>query len=82
LLAHGFECGRVVRREWSEGKLVLTAVLFGEWNELPRDERTTVAGTRERPIIDIATTRVAETFKGERVRVAYRQGRITITNEE
>jgi len=81
LIAHGFNHAECVAREWSDGKLVLRAVGRATWEALPRDEKTTVAGNAARPIIDIATERVATTFSGSHVRVAYRAGHITITNQ-
>lgn len=80
LIAHGFNRGQCVERKWSADKLVLRAIDHAEWETLARDERGTVAGTDARPIIDIATERVAATFTGSHVSVTYRQGRITITN--
>lgn len=80
LIAHGFNRGQCVERVWSDDKLVLRTVERDAWEALPRDARTTVAGTDARPIIDIATERVATTFQGSHVSVSYRQGRITITN--
>lgn len=80
LIAHHFNKGECVQRVWNEGKLVLRVVSERVFNELPRDERTTVAGTDARPIIDIATERVAVTFTGSHVSVTYRAGLITITN--
>jgi hypothetical protein len=82
LLAHGFTHGSHFERAWSDGKLVLTRVSPALFEQLLRDHRGTVAGSAARPIIDIATERVATTFNGERVKVAYRAGRITITNDE
>jgi hypothetical protein len=83
LLDHEFTHGAKVHRVWGDGRLTLRLVTDDyAWQELPRDERTTVAGSAARPIIDIATVKVAETFRGERVNVTYRQGRITITEQE
>ena len=82
LVDHGFFCTAQVQRVWSEGKLVLRLVDDVAFAELPRDERTTVAGTDARPIIDINTAKVAETFKGTHVNVTYTQGRITITDAD
>lgn len=82
LLDHGFTHGSLVRRAWSDGKLVLTLCTEAEFELLWRDWRGRVAGTRERPIIDIASDHVAATFTGDRVKVTYRAGRITITEEQ
>lgn len=80
LAAHGFTRGVHFQRLWLRpGKLVLAIVRADTFEQLERDHRGTVAGTAERPIIDIATERVATTFLGEHVNVTYRQGRITIT---
>ena len=81
LLDHGFAHHAFVRRQWSEGKLVLTLGTAAEYAELPREERTTVAGTAARPIIDIVGQQVRDTFGsvGTCVQVTYRAGRITIT---
>jgi len=80
LIAHHFNKGDCVQRVWSDGKLVLRLVNERVFSALPRDERATVAGTDARPIIDIATERVATTFSGAHVNVTYRAGLITITN--
>lgn len=79
LLAHGFKHGMAYHRVWRDNALTLTAISDAIAAELPRDQKGTVAGSPTRPIIDIATERVAATFKGERVNVTYRAGRITIT---
>lgn len=80
LIAHGFTRGTRVMRQWEADYLVLRAVSEETYNALPRDARGSVAGTPKRPIIDIATKLVAQTFTGSHVNVAYRAGRITITN--
>lgn len=79
LIAHGFTHGACVARDWREDRLILSVVDQATFDALPREERTTVAGSAARPIIDIATTRVSDTFKGERVQVTYRMHRITVT---
>jgi hypothetical protein len=71
----------MVMRQWEGNYLVLRLFTDKEaFDSLPRIARGHVAGTDARPIIDIATTLVSDTFEGERVSVSYRPGRITITN--
>jgi hypothetical protein len=70
LIDHGFVHGAFVMRTWSEGRLHLAVTSEGEWQTLPRSERTTVAGTAARPIIDIT---------GAAVRDAFPSGKITAT---
>lgn len=74
----GFKKGDAVQRVWSKGKLVLIRAKAKDVEKLERHERGTVSGSPERPIIDISAQRVAETFKGERVSVAYTSGQIVI----
>lgn len=64
LIDHGFTHGAQVRREWHEGKLRLSVVDAATWEALPRPERTTVAGSAARPIIDITGQQVAAAFPG------------------
>ena len=62
LIVHGFTHGAHVAREWHEGKLRLSVVDLATWEALPRNERTTVAGSAARPIIDITGVQVREAF--------------------
>jgi hypothetical protein len=70
LIDHGFIHGAHVRREWHEGKLRLSVIDAATFETLARNERTTVAGKPERPIIDIT---------GVQVREAFPSGKITAT---
>lgn len=84
LTAHGFTPGTKFARYWGKGELTLIAFDAdageAEYNTLPRDERGTVSGKGEKPIIDIVGARVRETFgKGESVNVTYRPNKITIS---
>jgi hypothetical protein len=82
LTEHGFAYGAHVQRIWSEGKLVLRVVDAKAFADLAREDRTTVCDSEARPVIDINTAKVAETFKRSHVLVAFAQGRITITDDE
>lgn len=62
LITHGFHHGAFVAREWHEGKLRLSVVDAATFEALPRSERTTVAGSAARPIIDITGAQVAAAF--------------------
>jgi hypothetical protein len=80
LLVAGFTRGATVKRAWGDGRLVLTVITPAAAADLERHERGSVAGTNERPIIDITGARVASTFKGEQVAVTFSAGRIVISN--
>jgi hypothetical protein len=67
LIDHGFTHGAHVRREWHEGKLRLSVVDAAAFEALPRNERTTVAGSAARPIIDITGVAVREAFPSGKV---------------
>ena len=81
LTAHSFKVGGKFQKVWADGKLTLTAVTEKEFEELEHGARGKISGKGEKPIIDITGAKVSETFKGTHVAVAYREGRITITNE-
>jgi hypothetical protein len=70
LIVHGFTYGALVQRDWHEGQLRLSVVDAATFEALPRNERTTVAGSPARPIIDIT---------GVQVREAFPSGQITAT---
>jgi hypothetical protein len=79
LIDHGFVHGAHVMRTWSEGRLHLAVTSEGEWQTLPRSERTTVAGSVERPIIDITGIAVREAFPTGKVTATwYADGRCII----
>jgi hypothetical protein len=78
LAANGFFCTAQCQRVWSEGRLVLRVVDDEAFAALPRDQRTTVAGTDDRPIIDITGLKVSETFSGDTVNVTWHHSRIVI----
>lgn len=81
LLDHGFTHGTLIERQWDAAKhrLVLRVIPAALFETLHRDNRGTVAGSAARPIIDIASTLVSSTFKGDHVTVTYSAGQITIT---
>lgn len=74
LLAAGFTHRRPFIRTWRDGFLMLTVCSAEAFEATPRNERGTVAGSPERPIIDITGEQVAATFTGEHVSVTYREG--------
>jgi len=78
LASHGFTHGEYIKRTWDAGKLVLTTIAPATFATLDRANRGIVAGTPDRPIIDITGEQVAATFTGDTVKVTYRQHRITI----
>jgi hypothetical protein len=79
LIDHGFTHGAHVRREWHEGKLRLAVVDADTFANLPRVERTTVAGSPDRPIIDIVGAAVREAFPSGKVTATwYADGRCII----
>lgn len=82
LLAHGFYHQAKVHRKWSDGKLLLRVVNDKKFEALPRNERTTVAGSEDRPIIDITGAQVTSTFTGTHVAVSFTKELISITNGE
>jgi hypothetical protein len=82
LVAHGFPVGSKIQKVWGDGKLVITSVTEKEFDELEHAARGKVSGKGEKPIIDITGVKVSETFKGTHVAVVYREGRITVTNDE
>lgn len=82
LIAVGFTHKTPVKRKWKEGKLILKTITAKEFEALGRAERTTVAGSKERPIIDITGAAVAETFPSGKVAVSWSEGRIEIKGVE
>jgi hypothetical protein len=78
LIAHGFTKGTTCERKWSEGKLVIVTVDAATFEHLPRADRTTVAGTDARPIIDIVGEAVRAAFPGGSIEATWTQGRVTI----
>jgi hypothetical protein len=80
LIEAAFTHKRLFKRTVTHGKMVLEIVNARAWDERPRAERGTVAGSPDRPIIDITGTTVGDTFPGvKNVTVDYTVGRITIT---
>lgn len=71
LADHGFTHGALVAREWHEGKLRLSIVDAATFAALPRNERTTVAGSATRPIVDITGQQVAQAFPSGVVTVTW-----------
>ncbi|WP_368508078.1 hypothetical protein [Bradyrhizobium lupini] len=78
LLDHGFTHRATCQRKWSEGKLIVVLVDAAAFEQLPRNERTTVAGSAERPIIDIVGEAVRNAFPSGTVEATWSQGRIVI----
>lgn len=78
LLANGFTHGTQCQRIWSQGKLVIEACGPTHWDALERQNRTTIAGTAARPIIDITGAIVAACFPTGQVMVSWSHGRIVI----
>lgn len=82
LTAHGWTPGAHFSRTWNTAARILTLrpVTPAEYAELARDERGTVSGKGDKPIIDIVGARVAETFHTyARVAVFIRASRIEVT---
>ena len=78
LLNHGFTLGTPCQRIWAQGKLRLEACSQSHWDQLERQDRTTIAGTVNRPIVDITGARVAACFPTGNVMVSWARGVITI----
>jgi hypothetical protein len=75
---HGFTHGAYVERKWSEGRLVLSVVDADAFDALARADRSTVAGTPQRPILDIVGVAVREAFPSGHVTATWSQGRCVI----
>ena len=80
LIDAGFTVGKYFARDWRANSLVLTLISKAEFDKLSRDLRGTVSGKDAKPIIDVTGARVADTFAGSHVSVAYHHGRIIISN--
>lgn len=78
LVHHGFTHATQVERKWTEGKLVLRVVDAAAFANLERANRTTVAGSIARPIIDITGEAVAKAFPSGNVTVTWSAGRCVI----
>lgn len=78
LTVHGFAYRVHVERKWSEGKLVLRVVDAAAFEALDRANRTTVAGSAARPIIDITGEAVAQAFPSGVVTVTWSADRCVI----
>jgi hypothetical protein len=79
LTEHGFAHGVHVQRLWDEGRLKLAVVDAATFEALPRNERTTVAGSAARPVIDITGVAVREAFPSGRITATwYADGRCII----
>jgi hypothetical protein len=78
LIDHGFTHRATCQRKWSEGKLIVVTVDPEAFDKLPRAERTTVAGSAARPIIDIVGEAVRAAFPSGTVEATWSQGRIVI----
>jgi len=75
---HGFSHGTLCVRIWSHGLLTIRPCDQDLWNTLERDERTTIAGSAARPIIDITGLQVARAFPSGNVAVTWSHNQITI----
>lgn len=81
LKACGMKYGTLFTRFISRADkwMVIEKVTKAEWEKLKRDQRGTVAGAPDRPIIDITGSIVIEAFMGfEFVEVTYAANKITI----
>ena len=73
----GFTKGKTFRKTWSKAGLVLELAKPGA-DDAARDFGT-VAGTAERPVIDIVGQLVRDAFgKGTHIEATYQPGRISI----
>ena len=78
LINHGFTQGTPCVRIWANGRLVIEPCSPDHWDTLERENRTTIAGTAGRPIIDITGAMVAACFPSGQVVVTWAHGRIVI----
>lgn len=78
LNANGFTHGTQCIRIWSQGYLVIRPCGSDTWATLERDQRTTIAGSSARPIIDITGEQVARAFPTGQVLVTWSHNQITI----
>jgi hypothetical protein len=76
---HGFVHTAQCERKWSEGKLIIRVVDAAAFEALARGNRTTVAGSVARPIIDITGEQVAQAFPSGVVSVTWSQGRCVVS---
>lgn len=73
----GFTHGTTFRKTWTPATLVLEVATMKDGDK--KSDFGTVAGTKDRPIIDIVGAKVVATFKGcTEVNVTYEAGRITV----
>ena len=74
----GFTKGKTFRKTWAGGALTLTLAKPGK-DDAARDFGT-VAGTDDRPVIDIVGEKVREYFgsKATHISVTYEEGSITV----
>jgi hypothetical protein len=75
---HGFVHRAACERRWSEGKLVLRVVDRDTFAALERSNRTSVAGSEARPIIDITGEAIAKAFPSGEVTVTWSHGRCVV----
>lgn len=80
LLDHGFTHGAHVKRIWwpEKQRLTLMVIDAATFEQLPRNERCTVAGSAARPILDIVGEAVRDTFPTGTVEAGWSQGRVYI----
>lgn len=78
LQRNGFTLGTQCARHWAPNRLVITPCDGAIWDVLDRDCRTTIAGTIDRPIIDITGKLVAACFPTGQVMVTWARGSIVI----
>ena len=78
LLNHGFTQGMTCKRIWGDNRLIIHPLNADAWDMLERENRTTIAGTTDRPIIDITGAMVAACFPAGQVMVTWAHGRIVI----
>jgi hypothetical protein len=83
LTAHGFTPGALYRRNWNaaDRRLTLRVIDQDHFDQLARDEKGTVSGKGDKPIIDIVGAKVRDVFgKSETVTVEYHRHVIHISN--
>ena len=78
LKAANFIWGAMAARQWSKNRLTLVRIDRDVFDKLPRSLKTQIAGTADRPIIDITGQNVRSTFPTGNVTVTYSLDRITI----
>lgn len=79
LTVHGWCVGDHFSREWGDHTLTISRITYQKYCSLTREERGTVSGKEDKPIIDITGKVVADCFRGSHVIATYRHQSITFT---